>query len=144
MISVNAIDHFVLTVSDIQAACNFYSRVLGFGVVTFEDNRFALTFGHQQINLHLAGQEFDPKARHPGAGTADVCFTTGNSLEDWKTHLSGCKVDVLLGPVRQQGALGEMQSIYIRDPDGNLIEIAKYDRDQVETPARTSRTAVPR
>ena len=120
------IDHFVLTVRDIEVTCGFYSRVLGMEVEEFGGGRKALRFGEQKINLHEAGNEFEPKARKPVPGSADFCLITDGSLEGVAEHLASCGVEVIEGPVERTGAMGPMESVYFRDPDGNLIEIANY------------------
>ncbi|MCJ8280734.1 MAG: VOC family protein [Rivularia sp. ALOHA_DT_140] len=123
---INRIDHIVLTVRDIEATCNFYSHVLGIEVVTFGENRKALKFGQQKINLHQAGKEFEPKALHPTPGSADICFITDKPLLQIKNHITSCGVEILGEPVIRTGALGAIESIYLRDLEGNLIEIANY------------------
>lgn len=123
---IDRIDHIVLTVRDIAATCEFYSRVLGMEVVTFANNRTALQFGRQKINLHQAGKEFEPKALHPAPGSGDFCLITDLPLERVTDYIRSCGVEILEGPVEKTGALGPMESIYLRDPDGNLIEISKY------------------
>ncbi|KUF10653.1 VOC family protein [Pseudoponticoccus marisrubri] len=121
-------DHLVLTVADIETTCAFYARVLGMSVLHFTaadgSTRRALRFGDQKINLHQAGREFDPKARDPRPGSADLCFLSATPIEAWMDHLSGQSVPVEEGPVGRSGATGPIRSIYLRDPDGNLIEIA--------------------
>jgi catechol 2,3-dioxygenase-like lactoylglutathione lyase family enzyme len=99
---------------------------LGTEVVTFADNRTALTFGSQKINLHQAGQEFEPRALRPTPGSADVCFVTKTPLEQVMQHLRDCGIDIVEGPVDKTGAIGALKSVYIRDPDQNLIEISNY------------------
>lgn len=121
---IEGLDHLVLTVADIQASCDFYQRVLGFGVDVFRGNRKALTFGGQKINLHQVGKEFEPKAGRPTPGSADLCFITETPIEDVKRHVERCGVDVLMDPSERTGATGPILSIYFRDPDGNLIEVA--------------------
>jgi len=126
---IDLLDHFVLTVRSIEAACDFYTRVLGMAVVTFGDGRKALQFGEfgeHKINLHEAGREFEPKASRPTPGSGDVCFITRTPLERVMSHLRACNVAILEGPVKRTGAKGPIESIYVRDPDGNLIEIANY------------------
>ncbi len=123
---IDRLDHVVFTVADIKATCDFYARVLGTGVVTFADNRTALTFGNQKINLHQAGQEFEPRALRPTPGSADVCFITATPLEQVMQHLRDCGIDIVEGPVDKTGAIGALKSVYIRDPDQNLIEISNY------------------
>jgi catechol 2,3-dioxygenase-like lactoylglutathione lyase family enzyme len=126
---IDLLDHFVLTVRSIEAACDFYTRVLGMAVVTFGDGRKALQFGEfgeHKINLHEAGREFEPKASRPTPGSGDVCFITRTPLERVMSHLQACNVAILEGPVKRTGARGAIESVYVRDPDGNLIEIANY------------------
>src|SRR5215471_13095788 len=116
---VDQLDHLVLTVHDIQATCEFYSRVLGMRVATFDNGRKALHFGNQKINLHLKGKEIEPKAQRPTPGSADLCFLTSVPLKLVIEHLQSCNVSVLLGPVEQTGATNTLMSIYFRDPDNN-------------------------
>jgi catechol 2,3-dioxygenase-like lactoylglutathione lyase family enzyme len=121
---IDHLDHLVLTVHDIQATCEFYSRVLGMQVVTFAGERKALHFGDQKINLHLKGKEIEPKALYPTPGSADLCFLTSVPLERVIAHLQSCHISVLLGPIEQTGATKPLASIYFRDPDGNLLEVS--------------------
>lgn len=125
---VNGIDHFVLTVGDIEVTCEFYSRVLGMQVVTFGNNRKALQFEKQKINLHQAGKEFEPKALNPTPGSGDFCLITDVPLDRVIDHIRSCNVEIVEGPVRRTGATGPIDSIYVRDPDGNLIEISNYPK----------------
>ncbi|WP_354502759.1 VOC family protein [Paenibacillus favisporus] len=124
---MNRLDHLVLTVSNIDQTCEFYSRVLGMRTVTFGEGRKALHFGQQKINLHEAGKEFEPKAKMPMPGTADLCFITDDPIPDVIRHLEYCNVMIEEGPVLRTGALGSITSVYLRDPDGNLIEISNYE-----------------
>lgn len=126
-IIINRLDHLVLTVADIEATCAFYTGVLGMEVVTFGEGRKALSFGAQKINLHQAGKEFEPKAQHPTPGSADLCFISDTPLDAVAVHLEACGVAIEEGIVPRTGATGPIQSIYIRDPDQNLIEISTYD-----------------
>lgn len=126
---VDRIDHVVFTVRDVDRSAEFYSRVLGMQVVTFADDRKALVFGRQKINLHSAGKEREPKALRPTPGSGDLCLITDRNLDDVITHVGVCRVAIVEGPVRKTGALGPISSIYVRDPDGNLIEVANYVRD---------------
>jgi catechol 2,3-dioxygenase-like lactoylglutathione lyase family enzyme len=119
------IDHLVLTVANIDATTDFYTSALGMELVTY-NGRTALRFGEQKINLHQAGNEFEPKAAHPTPGSGDLCFITKTSLEDVISHLASTRRAVELGPVKRSGAVGKMRSIYLRDPDSNLIEISNY------------------
>ncbi|HEX2915286.1 MAG TPA: VOC family protein [Chloroflexia bacterium] len=123
---IDRLDHLVLTVRDIEITCQFYSQVLGMEIVTFGDNRKALAFGRQKINLHEAGKEFEPKARIPTPGSADLCLITLMPLIEVAEHLRRCEVKIIEGPVRRTGAAGPIESLYLRDPDGNLIEISNY------------------
>lgn len=124
---IDSIDHLVLTVRDIAVTCDFYSRVLGMKVVTFGGGRKALAFGRQKINLHQHGNEFEPRAAIALPGTADLCLITSTSPESVLKHLADCRVPVLEGPVPRTGAIGAITSVYFRDPDSNLIEVASYD-----------------
>jgi catechol 2,3-dioxygenase-like lactoylglutathione lyase family enzyme len=124
---LDRLDHLVLTVRNIDTTCAFYANVLGMEVVTFENGRKALSFGSQKINLHEAGKEFEPKAYRPTPGSADLCFTTTTPIDKVVTRLELSKVRILEGPVKRTGALGQMMSVYFRDPDLNLIEISNYE-----------------
>jgi len=120
---ISHLDHLVLTVMDIEKSIAFYTRVLEMEKVTFK-GRKALKFGHSKINLHQSGHEFEPKAMHPTAGSSDLCFITKKPIDEVLTHLRTCDVTCIEGPVKRTGARGELLSIYFRDPDGNLIEVA--------------------
>ena len=124
---LDRLDHLVLTVRNIETTCKFYSDVLGMEVITFENGRKALSFGSQKINLHEAGKEFEPKAYRPTAGSADLCFTTTAPIDEVVKRLELSKVRILEGPVKRTGALGQMMSVYFRDPDLNLIEVSNYE-----------------
>ena len=123
---ISRIDHIVLTVADIAATCEFYSRALNMQVLTFGAGRIALSFGQQKINLHQAGKEFEPKAMRPTPGSADICLITETPISQVMLHLQACGVDLLEGPVRRTGATGPLLSVYFRDPDSNLIEVSNY------------------
>jgi catechol 2,3-dioxygenase-like lactoylglutathione lyase family enzyme len=123
---IDAIDHLVLTVANIDATCDFYTRVLGMQAVTFGEGRRALAFGTQKINLHEHGKEFEPKAQTPTPGSADLCFITSVPLAEVIVHLQRCGVAIVAGPVPRTGARGPMTSVYFRDPDLNLIEVSNY------------------
>ncbi|MCX3059081.1 VOC family protein [Streptomyces sp. GXMU-J5] len=124
---VTGLDHLVLTVADIERTVDFYRRTLGMREVSFGEGRRALTFGTSKINLHEAGRELLPRATHPTPGSADLCLVTDTSQEQILAHLAACGVPVLEGPVPRTGAQGPFTSTYVRDPDGNLIEISTYD-----------------
>ena len=119
------LDHLVLTVANIDATVDFYTEILGMELVTSE-GRKALTFGVQKINLHQRGHEFNPKAAHPTPGSGDLCFITSAPLADVMEYLTEQRVHVEEGPVERTGTLGKISSIYLRDPDRNLIEISNY------------------
>lgn len=121
---VERIDHFVLTVASIEATCDFYAKALGMEVTTFGEGRKALAFGEQKINLHQAGAEFLPKAARPTPGSGDVCLITSTPLAEVIAHLKSLEVTIEEGPVARTGATGFLRSIYLRDPDGNLLEIS--------------------
>ena len=123
---ISNLDHFVLTVKDIAVSCAFYTNVLGLEIISFGENRKALRIGSQKINLHQAGKEILPCAKHPTPGSADLCFITPESISDFKDHLAEHGVAIELGPVPRNGVLGKMSSLYLRDPDQNLIEISQY------------------
>jgi catechol 2,3-dioxygenase-like lactoylglutathione lyase family enzyme len=123
---IDHLDHLVLTVKNIAATCEFYVAALGMDVITFADNRKALLFGSQKINLHEMGKEFEPKAHRPTPGSADLCFITSVPLADVIEHLQRYGVKIIEGPVRRTGAIGRIESVYFRDPDLNLIEVSNY------------------
>jgi catechol 2,3-dioxygenase-like lactoylglutathione lyase family enzyme len=123
---IDRLDHLVLTVTNIEATCAFYSRVMGMEVVSFSEGRKALSFGAQKINLHQHGQEFEPKANQPTPGSGDLCFITQTPLAQVSEHLVSCGVVIIEGPVQRTGAMGAILSLYFRDPDLNLIEVSNY------------------
>jgi catechol 2,3-dioxygenase-like lactoylglutathione lyase family enzyme len=125
---IDRIDHLVLTVQDIGATCEFYSKVLGMNIVAFGAGRVALAFGAQKINLHQAGREFEPKAGHPTPGSVDICLIAAVPLAQVIAHLEICGVPIIEGPTTRTGATGPIQSVYFRDPDSNLIEVSTYDK----------------
>lgn len=126
MLTIDHLDHLVLTVADIDATIAFYTRVLGMTAVTFGAGRRALAFGPQKINLHRAGHEFSPCARRPTPGSADFCLITKMALEAAMAHVQSCGVTIEEGPVERTGAIGPLRSFYFRDPDGNLVEVSNY------------------
>ena len=119
-------DHLVRTVHDIDRTCDFYARVLGMKAIAFQEGRTALQFGQQKLNLHAVGKEFEPKARNPTPGSANLCLITEISLDEVIQHMKDCAVEILDAPVKRTGAIGKILSIYLRDPDGNLIEVSNY------------------
>lgn len=129
---VTSLDHLVLTVADANVTAEFYARVMGMEARSFiaadQTERRALYFGHQKINLHEVGREFDPKAKHPTAGSGDLCFLAEGTIEDWLRHLDSQSVTVEDGPVPRSGATGPITSLYFRDPDSNLIEVSIPDQ----------------
>ena len=125
MIKLDRIDHLVLTVANIAATCEWYARVLGMEVRAF-GSRKALHFGSQKINLHQIGAEIEPKGLNVGPGTGDICLITITPISAVIEHLQACGVAILQGPVQRTGARGSIESVYVRDLDGNLIEIAVY------------------
>lgn len=123
---IDRLDHLVLTVRDIEVTCDFYMRVLGMQVVTFGGGRKALHFGEQKINLHEVGKEFEPKAMRPTPGSGDICFITQAPLNEVIEHFRSLEIEIVEGPVKRTGAMGLMESVYVRDPDGNLVEVGRY------------------
>ena len=123
---VDHLDHLVLTVADIETTLTFYETMMGMQRVSFGEGRFALTFGNQKINLHEVGHEFEPKAAHVQAGSADLCFILKTSVDEAIEDLQTQGVEIIAGPVERTGALGKIRSAYFRDPDGNLIEVSNY------------------
>lgn len=123
-IALQSLDHVVLTVASIQNTIAFYERVLGMTTREFKPQRYALHFGDQKINLHEVGTVVDPNVRHATAGSADLCFLTQTPLEEVVTHLQAEGVAIVQGPVGATGACHKLLSVYIYDPDENLIEIA--------------------
>lgn len=123
---IQRLDHLVLTVRDIGATCDFYHRVLGFEIINFGDQRTALRFGDQKINLHRRGAGTDPCAAKPTPGSADLCFIVREPVEEMIDQLSERAVVIEHGPVTRTGACGQIRSIYIRDPDNNLLELSNY------------------
>ena len=124
---VTRLDHLVLTVSDIEKTTRFYESVLGMRRLDFGEERVALGFGEQKLNLHQLGSEFTPKAEKPTPGSADLCFVTSLRLRSAMEHARANGVDAIEGPVHRTGALGPMRSFYFRDPDSNLIEVCSYE-----------------
>jgi catechol 2,3-dioxygenase-like lactoylglutathione lyase family enzyme len=124
---IDSIDHVVFTVKDINATCEFYSKVLGMETVTFGEGRKALAFGSQKINLQQLGRESTLIAEKPTPGSADICFVTSVPVAKVIAHLNSCGVRPVGGPVERNGARGLMMSVYFRDPDLNLVEVSHYE-----------------
>ncbi|MFO1313627.1 MAG: VOC family protein [Burkholderiales bacterium] len=128
---IDRLDHLVLTTSNESACIDFYTRVLGMELETFIGGtlpveRKAFRYGNQKINLHVKGREFEPKAHTPVPGALDLCFIASVPLEAVIASLRDKNVPILEGPVQRTGAVGKIRSIYVRDPDLNLIEISEY------------------
>ncbi|NHM29518.1 VOC family protein [Neobacillus terrae] len=128
--NIKSLDHFVLTVKDVEKTCTFYSSIMGMEIITFGDNRKALKFGNQKINLHLWGNEFEPKANKPTPGSADLCFICGTPIDQILKEIKDQKIIIEEGPNERTGALGKITSIYFRDPDLNLIEVSNYIKEK--------------
>ncbi|WP_286914989.1 MULTISPECIES: VOC family protein [unclassified Pseudomonas] len=122
---IDHLDHLVLTTCDVDACTDFYTRVLGMQLQTFGAGRLALLYGNQKINIHVRGKEFEPKAHLPVPGALDLCFITRVGLEQVIEHLLQAQWPIIEGPVPRTGATGPILSVYVRDPDLNLIEIAQ-------------------
>src|SRR3954467_2477340 len=123
---IDRLDHLVLTVANIESTCEFYVRVLGMEVVRFGEGRTALRFGQQKMNLHPADNIPGLVADRPTPGSADLCFITEVPIAEVVAHLGRVGVPIITGPGPRAGAIGTIQSVYIRDPDENLIEISNY------------------
>ena len=126
-VRITGIDHIVLTVHSIEASVDFYSRVLGMEIITFGHGRTALRFGDQKINLHAADDPIAPHATQPIPGSADLCLVADGTIDEIREHLAAKAVPVELGLVKRTGARGAIRSLYVRDPDRNLVEIALYE-----------------
>lgn len=130
MLQLQRLDHLVLTVTDVETTCQFYTSVLGCEIVRFRsadgENRYAIRIGDspQKINLHPTEHPFQPAAQHPQPGSGDLCFMTSVPLGDVVRHFDNLSIPIVLGPIQRTGTLGPILSVYIRDPDGNLIEVA--------------------
>jgi catechol 2,3-dioxygenase-like lactoylglutathione lyase family enzyme len=133
---IEGLDHLVLTVRDLERAVAFYTDVLGMRREVGPTGRISLHFGRQKINLHLAAHEFQPCAAAPTPGSADLCLLVGPSVETVCRELAAKQVAVVEGPVLRTGAAGPLLSVYIRDPDGNLIELSHYQPQPPGPPDR--------
>ncbi|MEX0295837.1 VOC family protein [Pseudomonas putida] len=122
---IDHLDHLVLTTVDVDACKDFYIRVLGMRLETFGQGRLAFCYGNQKINVHVRGHEFEPKAHLPVPGALDLCFIASASLEEVIAQLEGQHWPIIEGPIQRTGATGPIRSVYVRDPDLNLIEISE-------------------
>ena len=128
---IHHLDHLVLTTRHRDRCVDFYTRVLGMRLETFGQGRVAFRFGDQKINLHEADREFEPKAERPTPGALDLCFIAREPLDAVVRRLETAGIPIEVGPVLRTGAIGPIRSVYVRDPDGNLIEIAEPVRTTV-------------
>jgi catechol 2,3-dioxygenase-like lactoylglutathione lyase family enzyme len=122
---IDHLDHLVLTTVDRDSCIDFYTRVLGMQLESFERGRLALRFGAQKINVHDRGREYEPKAHLPVPGALDLCFIADRPLDQVIAHLAACNWPIVEGPVERTGATRRLRSVYVRDPDLNLIEISE-------------------
>ncbi len=122
---IDHLDHLVLTTTDVAKCEHFYAEVLGMEVVRFSEGRIAFRFGNQKINVHVKGHEFEPKAAVPMPGALDLCFIATCSLKEVVKRLERFGWPILEGPIERTGARGKLRSVYVRDPDQNLIEISE-------------------
>lgn len=122
---IDHLDHLVLTTIDVEACKDFYVRVMGMRLETFGAGRLAFCFGNQKINVHVRGQEFEPKAHLPVPGALDLCFIASVGLEQVIANLQDQEWPIVEGPIQRTGATGPIRSVYVRDPDLNLIEISE-------------------
>jgi len=122
---IDHLDHLVLTCVDIVATKRFYTEVMRMRLETFGEGRIAFRFGNQKINVHVRGAEFEPKAHLPVSGALDLCFIAAVPLDDVIAHLKRCNWPIIEGPVQRTGATQKIRSVYVRDPDFNLIEISE-------------------
>ncbi|MDR7300393.1 VOC family protein [Haloactinomyces albus] len=133
MISIDRVDHLVLTVTDVDRAVDFYERILGMEAITFPDDRRAVRCGQQTIKLHAASELVEPTATHPVPGAANLCLVANNAISEVQEHLRANDVRIEEGPVSRTGTNGAITSLYLQDPDGNLIELARYDEPVMTT-----------
>ncbi|MBF8676951.1 VOC family protein [Pseudomonas fulva] len=122
---INHLDHLVLTTIDVEACTDFYTRIMGMKLESFGAGRLALRFGEQKINVHVRGHEFELKAHLPVPGALDLCFIASISLDEVVAHLEAQQWPIIEGPIQRTGAMGPIRSVYVRDPDLNLIEISE-------------------
>ena len=126
---ITSIDHIVLTSKDVDKTIEFYTKILGmtlelFPVANEQNKRLALKFGNQKINIHDASSPFSPHAKNPTSGSIDICFLSHVDLTEWSKIFAANNITIENGPIRKTGATGSLMSLYVRDPDGNLIEIS--------------------
>jgi len=122
---IDHLDHLVITTAHLDECIDFYTRVLGMKLEEFAGGRLALKFGEQKFNLHVKGKEFEPKATHPMPGALDFCLIAAVPLDEVIARLGKLGVPIIVGPVAKTGAVYPLRSVYIRDPDGNLVEISE-------------------
>jgi len=122
---IDHLDHIVLTTARTRECIDFYTRVLGMRLERFGEGRMALKFGEQKINLHEKGREFEPKATAPAPGALDFCFIASLPLDQVMARLAAAGIPLVEGPVMKTGACYPIRSVYVRDPDGNLVEISE-------------------
>jgi len=132
---IATVDHLVLTVKDLERSVSFYTEVLGMEKRVSSTGRVSLHFGSQKINLHVAGAEFLPCAGQPTPGSADICLLVEQPIAELCRELATRNTELIEGPVTRTGAAGVLSSVYIRDPDGNLLELARYDEQDAQKPA---------
>lgn len=125
---IHHLDHLVLTTTDEKSCIDFYVGLLGMAFETFGEGRKAFRFGQQKINIHVKGSEFEPKAHLPVPGALDLCFIADRPLDDVISELQSKGAKIIEGPVSRTGATGPIRSIYLRDPDLNLIEISESEQ----------------
>ncbi|MDR5867507.1 VOC family protein [Halomonas koreensis] len=125
---LSGLDHLVITVTDISRAVDFYTRVLGLDVRYRDRERVDLMLGDMALRLHWTATDITPRAATPTPGSQDLCLRSRLPLDEVQRHLEALSVEVELGPVIRQGATGELDSLYLRDPDGNLLEISRPRR----------------
>jgi len=141
-ISLNRIDHIVLTVADVESTISFYTGLLGMTVETFGESRKALVFGRQKFNLHLADGSISPRAAVPMPGSVDICLITSTPMDEVVRTLINMSVPIEIGPASRTGALGEIVSVYFRDPDRNLIELSRYVQESLNEGSATAHAKV--
>ena len=122
---IHHLDHLVITTEHLDQCVDFYTRVLGMKLEKFAGGRLALKFGEQKFNLHVKGKEFEPKATHPMPGALDFCLIAAVPLARVIARLGELGVTIIEGPVAKTGAVHPLRSVYVRDPDGNLVEISE-------------------